>query len=119
MRASERADENRRRAEIVNSVAKVMQTGLSFKTACDHAAVNSEEVERWLTEDESLAKQVRSAGARTVAAVSAKLVGKALAGDLRAAMFFLRARSDEYRDRAGDGSAPSDDSSMNPDDKFV
>lgn len=119
MRATERADETRRRAEIVDSIAKVMQTGLSFKTACDHAAVDSEDVEKWLTEDPSLGRKIRSSAARTVAAVSAKLVGKALAGDLRAMMFYLRARTDEYRERANDGSTPSDDNSMNPDDKFV
>jgi len=81
-------------------VSRILNLGLEIQTAADYAGVRASVVKVWMDTDPDFKMKCAQSTARAVVSVTARLMKLVRDGNTKAIFFWLRQRTEEFRDRA-------------------
>jgi len=90
---------SKRTAENEDLVMRALRVGLSLTTAARFASMHKDTLFAWKAEDEAFSDRCEKAMADAVFGVTARLVEQVISGNVVAMIFWLKTRTEEFRER--------------------
>ena len=104
--AKKRGPKSKRTADIDAIVMRVVGKGMSLRTAAEIAGIGERTLKRWVAEDENLGTAIKEARAGAVETYVDSLDKLRKDGHLGAICFWLKTRTEEFRERKSSDANP-------------
>ena len=89
-------------------IVKALGVGLSFEVAADFAGIHRDTLLDWRRKDETFSAAIKGATARGKVGVAGKLMELIRAGNVAATIFWLKTRTEEFREMKQDKQADTE-----------
>lgn len=99
MHGSRRGRPRKRTPELELTLHRALKLGLDWKTAARLVDILPETLRVWRNNDADFSASLEKAKAEGIQGMAAMLVNKANAGNVTAMIFWLKTRSEEFRER--------------------
>ena len=88
----------KRTPDAENLIIKALGVGLSYEVAADFAGIHRDTLLDWRRKDEAFSASIKGATARGKVGVAGKLMELIRAGNVAATIFWLKTRTEEFRE---------------------
>lgn len=89
---------SKRTPEVERLIIKALGVGLSYEVAADFAGIHRDTLLDWRRKDEGFSAAIKGATARGKVGVAGKLMELIRSGNVAATIFWLKTRTEEFRE---------------------